>query len=228
MFDYGGVLSQHQSQSDLALLARAAGTPVPDLLKPYWEWRRAYDLAELDTAEYWREVGRALGRSYTDAAVAELSRLDSASWLRLQPDTVELAQDLAAAGVPLALLSNAPADVAAAVSSLPLLARFGHLIFSCELKAAKPDPECYRAALATLGARADEVIFIDDRPENVAGAAALGLRSVQFTTAAAAREALNRHLDAVVNDPVPPAAGVQGEASPVGETSPGAPGHTVG
>ena len=207
LFDYGGVLSQHQSQSDLALLARAAGTPVPDLLKPYWEWRRAYDLAELDTAEYWSQVGRALGRSYTDAAVAELSRLDCASWVRLQPETVELAEDLAAAGVPLALLSNAPADVAAAVSTLPQLARFGHLIFSYALKTAKPDPECYRAALATLRARAEEVVFIDDRPENVAAAAALGIRSVQFTTAGAAREAVTRHLGAALDDPMRPAAG---------------------
>jgi putative hydrolase of the HAD superfamily len=194
MFDYGGVLSQSQSDHDLALLARAAGVPVPDLLGPYWEWRRAYDLAELDTAGYWGQVGSALGRSYSGADVAELSRLDCASWLHLRAGTVALAEDLAAAGVPLALLSNAPADVAAEISRLPLLAGFGQLMFSCELKAGKPDPECYEAALATLGARAQDVVFIDDRPENVAGAAALGLRSVQFTTAAAAREAVARHL----------------------------------
>jgi putative hydrolase of the HAD superfamily len=197
LFDYGGVLSQSQSDHDLAALARAAGAPVQDLQVPYWEWRRAYDLAELDTAAYWQQVGRVLGRSYTDATVGELSRLDSASWLRLQPETVALAEDLAAARVPLALLSNAPADVAAAVSRLPVLAPFGHLVFSCELKTGKPDAECYRATLETLGASAEQVIFIDDRPENVAGAAALGIRSVQFTTAAAAREAITRHLGGV-------------------------------
>jgi putative hydrolase of the HAD superfamily len=79
------------------------------------------------------------------------------------------------------------------VSQLPELASFEHLIFSCELKTGKPDPACYHAALATLAAPAGDVIFIDDRAENVAAAAALGLRSVQFTTPAAAREAL-RHL----------------------------------
>jgi putative hydrolase of the HAD superfamily len=194
MFDYGGVLSQHQSDQDLELLARAAGVSVPALLDPYWEWRRAYDLAELDTAGYWRRVGRALGRSYSDADVCELSRLDSASWLRLQPGTVALVDDLAAAGLSMALLSNAPDDVAGAVSRLPVAASFGHLIFSCELKAAKPDPACYGAALATLGAKAEDVIFIDDRPENVTAAAALGMRSVQFTTPAAARETVTWQL----------------------------------
>jgi putative hydrolase of the HAD superfamily len=193
MFDYGGVLSQQPADEDVALLARVAAASVPELMDRYWESRRAYDVAELDLAAYWQQVGRGLGRSYTGAQIAELSRADCSMWLRLQPGTVALARDLAAAGVPLALLSNAPADVAAAVSQLPELASFEHLIFSCELKTGKPDPACYHAALATLAAPAGDVIFIDDRAENVAAAAALGLRSVQFTTPAAAREAL-QHL----------------------------------
>jgi putative hydrolase of the HAD superfamily len=194
MFDYGGVLSQPPAEEDLALLARAAGASVPALMDGYWQWRRAYDLAELDTAEYWRQVGRGLGRRYTGAETAELSRLDSSMWLRLQAGTVALVQDLAAAGLPLALLSNAPGDVAEAVSGLPVAAHFEHLIFSYELKTGKPEPTCYGAALARLRARPEEVVFIDDRPENVEAAATMGLRAVQFTTPAAAREAVTQHL----------------------------------
>lgn len=64
------------------------------------------------------------------------------------------------------LLSNAPGDVAAAVSGLPVAAHFGHLVFSCELKTGKPDAACFSAALARLGARPEDVVLIDDRPEN--------------------------------------------------------------
>jgi putative hydrolase of the HAD superfamily len=194
MFDYGGVLSQQPADEDVSRLARAAGASVPALMDGYWQWRHAYDLAELDVAQYWQRVGRVVGRSYTEAETAELSRLDSSMWLRLQAGTVALVQDLAAAGLPLALLSNAPGDVAEAVSGLPVAASFGHLIFSCELKTGKPDPACYHAALATLGAGAEDVMFIDDRPENVAAAATLGIRSLRFTTPAAAREAVSRRL----------------------------------
>ena len=140
----------------------------------------AYDLAELDVTGYWRQVGRSLGRSYGEAEVAELARLDCASWLRLQAGTVALIEDLAAAGRPLALLSNAPDQLADAIRALPIAAHFGQLIFSCQLKLAKPDPRCYSDALARLGASPDEVIFIDDRTENVAAAAALGLRIGAF------------------------------------------------
>src|SRR6516225_2580020 len=190
MFDYGGVVSQPPSPQELASLAGAAGVSVAALQGVYWEWLRAYDLAELDASGYWRQVGRSLGRGFSEAEISELIRLDSASWLRLQAGTVALIEDLGAAGLPLALLSNAPGELAEAISALPVAAYFGHLLFSCQLKLAKPDPECYNRALARLGASAEEVIFIDDRAENVAAAAALGLRSVHFTSPDEARAAV--------------------------------------
>jgi putative hydrolase of the HAD superfamily len=194
MFDYGGVVSDPPTQQDLALLAGVAGAPVPALTEWYWKWRRAYDLAELDTPGYWRQVGLGLGRDYSDAEIYELSRLDRASWLRLRAGTIALIEDLRAAGVPLALLSNAPGELADAIGRLPLASHFGHLLFSCELKLAKPDPECFAHALARLGAGAEEVIFIDDRAENVIAAAALGLRSVHFSSPGEVRAAVDRHL----------------------------------
>jgi putative hydrolase of the HAD superfamily len=113
--------------------------------------------------------------------------------MTLQPGTVELITGLAAAGQRLALLSNAPADVAEAVQALPVAGYFEHLVFSCALKSAKPDPECFQATLALLDAEPGDVVFLDDRAENVAGAAALGIRSVHFTDARAARAGLARH-----------------------------------
>jgi len=194
MFDYGGVVSHPQSQQDLVLLARAAGVPVPALVDVYWKWRRRYDLSELDAPGYWRQIGRSLGRDYTDAEILELSRLDSASWLRLQAGTVALIEDLAAGRVQLALLSNAPDELAEAIGGLPIATHFGHLFFSCQLKSAKPDPECYSLALVKMGASAENVIFLDDRSVNVDAAAALGLRSVHFTSPDAARAAIARRL----------------------------------
>lgn len=193
LFDYGGVICQPQWEADVANLVRAAGGTAGDFSEGYWAHRLAYDRADLDCVTYWQKVAAGMGRSFSPAQIAELSRLDIASWLHLQPGTVSLIEDLAAAGHRLALLSNAPAEVAEVVAALPLAARFEHCAFSCYLRAAKPEPECYRAVLALLGARPDEVVFLDDRPENVTGAEALGIRAVHFTGAAEARAALARH-----------------------------------
>jgi putative hydrolase of the HAD superfamily len=193
LFDYGGVICQPQLEAEVALLAQAAGGTVPAFSDGYWAYRLDYDRAELDAVTYWQKVGTGLGRSYTAAEIAELTRLDIASWQHLQPGTVTLIEDLAAAGHRLALLSNAPAEVADAVATLPVAAHFEYCTFSCYLPAAKPEPDCYRAVLAVLGASPAEVVFLDDRPENVTGAEAMGIRSVRFTGPDQARLALARY-----------------------------------
>ena len=192
VFDYGNVISCPQPEEAVARLAEAAGAPAPAFRAAYWQYRLAYDLAELDGPGYWRRVGARLGRSYSTAQAAELTRLDTWSWLHLNPGTVALIEDVTARGYPLALLSNAPVAVADAVAALPVVARFEHRLFSCFLGCAKPRPAVYRAVLDRLDARPADVIVVDDRPENVAGAAALGLRGVLFTGPDAARAALAR------------------------------------
>jgi putative hydrolase of the HAD superfamily len=193
LFDYGGVICQPQPEADVARLAQAAGCPVPELQDGYWAHRLDYDRAELDGVTYWQKVGASAGRSFSPAEMAELTKLDIASWLHLREGTVTLIEDLAAAGCRLALLSNNPAEIAEVVAALPVADLFEHCAFSCFLRSAKPEPECYQAALAMLGASPAEVIFLDDKPENVAGAAALGIRGVHFTDPAAARAALARY-----------------------------------
>lgn len=44
----------------------------------------------------------------------------------------------------------------------------------------KPDQRMYRMALDVLGSDPGETVFIDDRAENVAAAAALGIRALQY------------------------------------------------
>ena len=192
LFDFGGVICYPQPEKDLALLARTAGCTAAEFSGAYWPYRLDYDRAALDSTGFWQRVAGRLGRSFDEAEVAELSRLDVASWMHLQEGTVALIEDIAAAGYRLALLSNAPADVAEAVSGLPVAAHFEHLIFSCFLKSAKPDPECFQGALAVMGAEPGEVTLVDDRAENIAGAGLLGLAGVRFTTPDAARATLLR------------------------------------
>jgi putative hydrolase of the HAD superfamily len=64
---------------------------------------------------------------------------------------------------------------------------------SCYMGIRKPDAIIYRRALGILGAAAERVLFIDDRLENVAAAAAVGMKAVRFTGA----DALRRDLQAL-------------------------------
>jgi putative hydrolase of the HAD superfamily len=61
---------------------------------------------------------------------------------------------------------------------------------SCYMGLRKPDPQIYRRALGILGNRAERSLFIDDRLENVAAAAAVGMKAIRFTGADALRREL--------------------------------------
>jgi len=61
---------------------------------------------------------------------------------------------------------------------------------SCYVGLRKPEAAIYRCAIDVLGAAPERVLFIDDRPENAAGAAAAGMKSIVFRGETALRAEL--------------------------------------
>jgi putative hydrolase of the HAD superfamily len=65
-------------------------------------------------------------------------------------------------------------------ASHPLLRHFHKLILSYEVKAMKPRPEIYQAALACAGCRPEDCFYTDDIAAYVTAARSLGIDAVQF------------------------------------------------
>lgn len=57
----------------------------------------------------------------------------------------------------------------------------------------KPDAAMYQRAIDIVGGPPSRILFIDDRPENVAGAISCGITAIRFTGADALREELGRY-----------------------------------
>ena len=73
----------------------------------------------------------------------------------------------------------------------PLLRHFHDLILSYEVKAMKPRPEIYQAAVARAGCRPEECFYTDDIAAYVEGAKRLGIDAVQFQSAGQLQEELS-------------------------------------
>lgn len=71
-----------------------------------------------------------------------------------------------------------------------LLEEFDAFFSSCYLGLRKPDKKIYQVALDVLQRNADEVVFIDDRPENAEAAASLGIHAIRYEGSAQLEEAL--------------------------------------
>jgi len=188
VFDYGEVISEPTGA--LPELAGMLGAPVEAFRRGYWAARAAYDAGSSDL-EYWRAVGAAVGVPVGEELADRLTAVDVRGWLRPEPAVVELVEELAAAGVPLALLSNAPVSFARTAEREPWTRHFRHLVFSGDLGVAKPDPRIFAALAERIGAEPADCVFFDDRRENVAAATAAGLTGVLWEGAGHARRVLD-------------------------------------
>ncbi|MDK1286251.1 HAD family hydrolase [Pseudoalteromonas umbrosa] len=67
---------------------------------------------------------------------------------------------------------------------------FDGTIISADLGMLKPQPEIYHALLVQYGLIANETVFLDDMPHNIAGAKAVGMEAIQFQSAQQGESAL--------------------------------------
>lgn len=70
------------------------------------------------------------------------------------------------------------------------------IIYSCEVGLAKPDPRVYRLLCDRLAVSPGELVFLDDRAENVKGACELGIHALLHETTVQSIRALEALLAA--------------------------------
>ena len=95
--------------------------------------------------------------------------------------SVAILHRLRAAGVPVFALTNfGHAPLAMADAAFPFLRDFDRRFVSADLRLLKPDPAIYAAVETATGLPPGALFFTDDRPENIAAAAARGWRTHLF------------------------------------------------
>ncbi len=81
------------------------------------------------------------------------------------------------------LISNAWDGLRPWIRSQKFEDAFDDMTISAEVRIAKPMPGIYHHALAALGVKAEESVFVDDFIENIHAANALGMKAVHFRSA---------------------------------------------
>ncbi len=191
LFDYGMVLSGPPLPSAWERMKSITGLDEPNFHAAYWEYRHAYDRGTHTGVEYWHLVAAHAGVKLDGGQVAQLIAADNDLWTELNAPMVEWAQRLQRAGIRTGILSNLGDEMnAGLLAKFDWIAAFYHCTWSHRLKLAKPELEIYRHAIAGLGTPAERILFLDDRADNIAGAQAAGLQTIQYTT----HEAFEREM----------------------------------
>jgi len=183
IFDLGGVIIDLDPGSTFKAFERLTG-------RPFEHWKEGMDHSQLfldyekgliDDTQF-REGVRRLGNiTATDAEIdlAWNAMLGNIPAHRIQK-VVELGQDFTTY-----VLSNTNHIHELAFNQILYrsmgkaeLGHFFHKVyFSHNMKLRKPDAEIYRAVLDDSGLKPEEVLFLDDKPENLRGAEKLKIQT---------------------------------------------------
>jgi putative hydrolase of the HAD superfamily len=166
-----------------AALLRIAGLPADRFDSLYWADRQAYDEGKLTGLSFWRKLVRDAGLNLSESAIEELNLWDARMWTTENPAMLAWQVELKQRGLLTAIVSNMGDSVLEQMErEFHWLSRFDVLVWSYQLRVAKPDPAIYRYVLKKLGTRPEEALFLDDRPANVEPAVALGMKGLIFST----------------------------------------------
>jgi putative hydrolase of the HAD superfamily len=208
LFDYGQVLSLPPDPAAWAHIRSITGLDEERLHAAYWELRHDYDRGALTGPAYWHTLANRTGITLDEAQITALLAADVDLWIRLNLPMVDWAARLQQAGLRTGILSNIGDSIAEGIiARLPWLSAFYHCRWSYALCMAKPEPAIYLRTAEALRTAPANILFIDDREENTAAAAALGMQTLHYTTQAAfEQEMRDRGFAALLDVPAVEAA----------------------
>ena len=183
LFDYGLVLSGPPNPEAWAKMLAITGLDEPAFDAAYWAPRHDYDRGTHTGPNYWRTAGQHAGVELTDAQVEALIAADNQLWTQSNQPMIDFALRLQAAGTRTGILSNLGDSMMHGVlAAMPWLSGFDYLLWSHTLGLAKPEQEIYLRAAEGLATPPAQILFIDDREVNIAGALAVGMQTIQYTS----------------------------------------------
>jgi epoxide hydrolase-like predicted phosphatase len=199
MTDFGGVLVRTHTDRSRRELERKFGWPPNTIEDRVFnsELSRQASHGLITEDVFWEQTARAFNLAQHDMTGLEFRREFFADDF-IDQELVSFMQNVRPA-IKVGLISNAWSGLRRVLTDMFHIADlFDDMVISAEVNLMKPDERIYRLALDRFGIRPDEAIFLDDMPENIEAAKAIGIRGIRFQTTDQAltdiRSYLNHHM----------------------------------
>jgi HAD superfamily hydrolase (TIGR01509 family) len=193
-WDLGGVILRTEDHGPRRAWEARLGLAPGDLARLVFNGSASQEtmLGRATSDSVWESVGASLGLTVSDR---DQLRADFFSADRIDDELVAFIRGLRPR-VRVGLISNAWPEVRRLLESTWRIAdAFDPLVLSPEVGLVKPDPAIFREALVRAAVLPAQAAFVDDLPENVDAASALGMRGVLFRTSSQAREDVAQLLE---------------------------------
>ncbi len=148
-----------------------------------------YENGDLSTEQFYEEIRRATGYR---GGRAEFDDLFGGIFTEI-PAMTRLHGDLVSLGYKTYIFSNTNELAVRHIErNFPFFRRFTGHIYSYKCKSMKPEAPIYEAMEHMAGRRASQMVYIDDRPENIEAGAARGWQGVVHESPEKTRAYLSR------------------------------------
>jgi HAD superfamily hydrolase (TIGR01509 family) len=135
----------------------------------------AYETGLISTDEFFAKIQSIMG---FQGEQAEFEQILGDIFTPIEP-MVQLLEDLRSRGYPTFVFSNTnELTVRFIRKAFPFYSRFSGYILSFEQRVMKPDPRIYTVLERASGCAAREILYLDDRPENITAAIGRGWQAV--------------------------------------------------
>ena len=191
VFDFGGVMTKESDREAVVHFVRQSlHLSEKEFEKATQEKRLALKQGSTDE-EFWTSYAKNKGvKLPSDWAEQFRSVLKKA--ININTEMYALVDELKGKKIPVAMLSNIDDRLAELIRNLDLYKPFEPCLLSCEIGVQKPDLKAYELLLARLKLPAAEVVFIDDKAENIEAAKKLGIDAILFESTDQIRNELKK------------------------------------
>ena len=175
LLDFDGVLRHYDPAVDHAIEDRF-GLDHGTILK-----------TAMEPGRYQNLVSGGWTRAQWHADIAEFLEIPADAMAELTAyrgyidhEVLGFVRDVRAAGVPVALCTNAPSDLDDDLAQLGLAEEFDAVVNSAVVGAAKPTADFFRAACLAVHTAPRLCLFVDDSHRNVEGARRVGIAAYRW------------------------------------------------
>jgi len=148
-----------------------------------------YELGTATTEQFCAEICRVTG---FHASLTEFGECFADIFAPIEP-MIQLQAKLRQRGLPAYIFSNTNELAVEHIRrSFPFYANFDGYVLSYQHGAMKPDARLYEVVERQSGHHGAEILYLDDRPENVAAGAARGWQAIEHQTSEQTRAAIQK------------------------------------
>lgn len=181
VFDFGGVMIHEPKRGVIVKFLRETfGLSAEEFEKVNKEKRQAMEKGQQEI-DFWTEYAKKQ-KVFLDKKWVNSYQNSLKETVGVNADMYALVSQIKESGVRVALLSNIDDRLAKLLEDLGLYEPFDPCLLSCKLGVEKPSSKIYELLIEKMQLPPSEILFIDDKVENVEAAKKLGIDAILFNS----------------------------------------------